>query len=199
MTGPDDLELVRDLGSDDPNAQRRALGALFERHHRRVFHVAYRVLGDWSRAHDVTQDVFLHLTKRIHTYRGEASLASWIYRVTVNRAIDSRRREARRPAWRLGDAGPDLPDPKARSEEEVPVRGEEMDRATTAGRVQEALGRLSPKLRAILVLRYLEGLSYDELASVLDCSMGTVKSRLSRAHEAMERALGGTDPQTQGE
>jgi RNA polymerase sigma-70 factor (ECF subfamily) len=67
---------------------------------------------------------------------------------------------------------------------------EAMDRDEDALRVQRALGRVSPKLRAILVLRYVEGLSYDDLREVLGCSLGTIKSRLNRAHAAFERALG---------
>ena len=99
-----DLELVRDLAGEDVDRQRRALGLLYERYSRRIFNVAYRVLGDWDAAQDVTQEVFLHLSRRIATFRGDAGLTSWLYRITVNRAIDARRREKRRPAWRMGDA-----------------------------------------------------------------------------------------------
>jgi RNA polymerase sigma-70 factor (ECF subfamily) len=183
-----DLELVGDLRSDDAERRRRALGLLYERYSRRVFNVAWRVLGDWGAAQDVTQDVFLHLGRRIGTWRGDAGLSSWIYRVTVNRAIDSRRREMRRPAQRMDEAA--LEGIAARM---GPQRGEppeEIDRDVEAARVQRALSRLSPKLRAIAVLRYLEGLSYEELAEVLHCSIGTVKSRLNRAHAALARELG---------
>jgi RNA polymerase sigma-70 factor (ECF subfamily) len=193
LSAPDpDLDLVRALGSGDPEVRRRALGDLYDRHHRRVFRVAWRVVGDWVKAQDVTQEVFLHLADRIHTFRGDAGLASWIYRITVNKAIDARRREARRPAWRMGDAA--LEDAVRRPRGEVPPSDVDggPERDERARRVQAALAELSPKLRAILVLRYLEGLSYDDLAEVLDCSMGTVKSRLNRAHAALARALGGT-------
>jgi RNA polymerase sigma-70 factor (ECF subfamily) len=185
-----DLELVRDLASQDADVRRRALGELYERHHRRVFNVAFRVLGDWSRAQDVTQEVFLQLAARIGTFRGDAGLTSWMYRITVNRAIDVRRREGRRPAWRMGDAFPERGARRPRGDAVSIEPPEVLERELLADRVRLALDRLSPKLRAILVLRYLEGLSYDELAEVLDCSMGTVKSRLNRAHTAMERELG---------
>ena len=185
-----DLDLVRDLESTDPECRRRALGALYERHQRRVFNVAWRVLGDWGMAQDVTQDVFLHLANRISTFRGEAGLTSWIYRITVNRAIDARRREQRRPAWRMGDAPLEeaVRRPRGEVEEADPTKG--MEQAGVRDRVQVALAQLSPKLRAIAVLRYVEGLSYEQLSEVLGCAPGTVKSRLNRAHAALQRALG---------
>lgn len=186
-----DLELVRDLDSDDPDLRRRALGLLYERHHRRVFNVAWRVLGDWGMAQDVTQEVFLHLAERISTFRGEAGLTSWIYRITVNRAIDARRHEQRRPAWRMGGTPFEDAVRRPRGDGEDPgEHGQVADREALARRVQEALARLSPKLRAIAVLRYMEGLSYEQLAEVLGCAPGTVKSRLSRAHTALQRLLG---------
>jgi RNA polymerase sigma-70 factor (ECF subfamily) len=188
-----DLELVQDLESPDPDRRRRALGLLYDRHSRRVFNVAWRVLGDWDLAQDVTQEVFLHLADRISSFRGEAGLTSWIYRVTVNRAIDARRHEKRRPAWRMGDAL--LEDivrrPRGDTAEEDP--GRDLDQEVRERRVQAALAQLSPTLRAIAVLRYVEGLTYEQLAEVMGCAPGTVKSRLSRAHAALQRALEGQE------
>jgi RNA polymerase sigma-70 factor (ECF subfamily) len=192
-TDPDpDRALVQALASGDSAVRRKALGELFERHHQRVFNTAYRVLGSYADAQDVTQEVFLHVADRIGSFRGDASLTSWVYRVTVNLAIDARRRRARRPALHssrtepesdLGDPRPGVSEPPG--EPAVPLLRSEQD-----ARVRDALLRLSPKLRAVVVLRYLEGLSYEELAEVLQLSMGTVKSRLSRAHAALERILG---------
>lgn len=189
-----DLDLVRGLSAPDPEARRAALGALYDRHHERVFRTAYKVLGSSADAADVTQEVFLHLADRIRSFRGDSSLTSWIYRITVNTAIDARRRQARRPARSLsggtadveaevtesrpGTSGP-AEDPAARSQREE-----------REAQVRAALDRLSPKLRAVAVLRYFENLSYDQLAEVLDASVGTVKSRLNRAHAALEKLLG---------
>ena len=185
-----DLELVRELESDDPGRRRRALGRLYERHHRRVFNVAWRVLGDWGLAQDVTQDVFLHLAERISSFRGEAGLTSWIYRITVNRAIDARRREKRRPAWRMGDTPLEEVVRRPRGDPQpVDEPGVGIDQDDRERRIQGALGRLSPKLRAIVVLRYIEGLTYEQLAEVLGCARGTVKSRLNRAHAALQDVL----------
>lgn len=190
MGGDDDRELVRLLVDGDADERHQALSTLFERHHQRVVTVAYRVLGNWQAAEDVAQEVFLHLSRGARGFRGDASFRSWIYRVAVNRAIDRRRREARRPAVRLPD-GPVIPgdEPKL-GPTPPPAPGTPLVEGEQAQRVQRALSRLSPKLRAVAVLRYVEGLSYEELSQVLDCSMGTIKSRLNRAHAALARELG---------
>lgn len=184
-----DLELVRDLTSGSAEERRDALGALYERYNKRVFNVAWRVTGDWNRAQDVTQDVFLTLKDRVGSWRGDASLGSWLYRLAVNRAIDHRRREQRRPAWRMGDGPLDEEVRRPRGEDASERPQDRLDLADARADVERALARLSPKLRAILVLRYLEGLSYEDLASVLACSLGTVKSRLNRAHAAFKEAM----------
>ena len=192
MTPDQDSELVRQLLGGDEAERQRALAELFDRHQRRVFNVALRVLGDWDRAQDVVQDVFMNLDRRVASFRGDASFTSWIYRITVNRAIDLRRREARRPAVRVAEVPPDArPASSEAGPAEPSGRVFEDERAQ---RVQDALMQLSPKLRAVAVLRYVEGLSYEELAEALDCSMGTIKSRLNRAHRALTRGLGDLAP-----
>jgi RNA polymerase sigma-70 factor (ECF subfamily) len=185
-----DRDLVRDLGSADPARRRRALGELYVRHAGAVFHVAWRVSGDWTAAEDVTQEVFLGLPARVAGFRGDASLASWLYRIAINRAIDARRRDGRRPALRLGV----IPDEALQGARpplgERPTPPEPPETSPAEREVRAALAALSPKLRAIAVLRYVEGLSYEQLAEVLGCSIGTVKSRLNRAHAALLRRLG---------
>jgi RNA polymerase sigma-70 factor (ECF subfamily) len=189
-----DRDLVRALQAGDEAERRAAVAGLYDRHVQRVFNVALRVLADRAAAEDVAQDVFMRLEQSIRSFRSDASFLSWIYRITVNRAIDHRRREARRPASKMGEnppavEGSGLP---GRSLPATPAAA--LDRHETAARVQAALMTLSPKLRAIAVLRYVEGLSYEELAEALDCSMGTIKSRLNRAHAALTRALGPEPP-----
>jgi RNA polymerase sigma-70 factor, ECF subfamily len=192
-----DRELVRGLLSDDPATRRRALGDLYDRHHERVFRTAYKVLGSTTDAADLTQEVFLHMARRIRGFRGDASLTSWVYRVTVNLAIDARRTRARRPARSLTPApGETTTEPEARTR--PGTSGPPSDPVDSSlqherdEKVRRALDRLSPKLRAVVVLRYFENLSYEELADVLDTSIGTVKSRLNRAHAALERLLAPT-------
>lgn len=190
-----DRALVRDLASDDTAVRRRALGDLFDRHHTRVFNTAYRVLGSATDAQDLTQEVFLQIADRIKGFRGDSSLTSWVYRMTVNLAIDARRRRARRPAVGLGASSDPDGDVREPSEARPGVGSPTADPAERAlalereAQVREALASLSPKLRAVVVLRYFENLSYEDLAEVLQTSIGTVKSRLNRAHGALERIL----------
>jgi RNA polymerase sigma-70 factor, ECF subfamily len=193
-----DRELVRDLASGDAAVRRRALGDLFERHQARVYNVAYRVLGSSADAADVAQEVFLQIADRIKSFRGDSSLTSWVYRMTVNLAIDARRRLMRRPSGRIGSGHGDERDVDGQGTRPgvASPPGDPLDVAQTAERerrVHEALDRLSPKLRSIVVLRYFENLSYEELAEVLQTSIGTVKSRLNRAHAALEDLLGPLD------
>jgi RNA polymerase sigma-70 factor (ECF subfamily) len=190
-----DRELVRDLASGDAAVRRRALGDLFERHQARVYNVAYRVLGSSADAADVAQEVFLQIADRIKSFRGDSSLTSWVYRMTVNLAIDARRRLLRRPSGRIGGGPGDERDVEAQGARPgvASPPSDPLDVAQIAERerrVHEALDRLSPKLRSIVVLRYFENLSYEELAEVLQASIGTVKSRLNRAHAALEDLLG---------
>jgi RNA polymerase sigma-70 factor, ECF subfamily len=188
-----DRALVRDLASPDPATRRTALAELYERHQTRVFNTAYRVLGSTADAQDVTQEVFLHVADRIGSFRGDSSLTSWVYRVTVNLSIDARRRASRRPAAKggegdgaPGDAAESRPGTSAPVDPVAAAEREESER-----RVHAALDRLSPKLRAVVVLRYFENLSYEDIADVMQTSIGTVKSRLNRAHTALESLLGG--------
>jgi RNA polymerase sigma-70 factor (ECF subfamily) len=189
-----DLDLVRVLRAGTRAERQAALAGLYDRHGRRVFNVAWRVLGDPAAAEDVAQEIFLGLERSVRSFRSDASFVSWVYRITVNRAIDVQRRDARRPATRMGEmpAGLEESGLPGRSAPGDPVG--EAERSEVAARVQAALLRLSPKLRAIAVLRYVEGLSYEDLAEVLACSMGTVKSRLSRAHAALAAELGPYPP-----
>jgi RNA polymerase sigma-70 factor (ECF subfamily) len=191
-----DRTLVRDLASEDAATRRRALGDLFDRHQTRVYNIAYRVLGSSTDAQDIAQEVFLQIADRIKGFRGDSSLTSWVYRMTVNLAIDARRRKARRAAVGLGGAAGADGEPLDPSEARPGVAGTPVDPEAAAlglereEQVRRALDRLSPKLKAVVVLRYFENLSYEEVADVLEASIGTVKSRLNRAHAALERILG---------
>jgi RNA polymerase sigma-70 factor (ECF subfamily) len=162
--------------------ERAALEELVERVQGRVYNFAVRASGSRTAAEDITQRVLIKMVREVGGFRAQASFTSWLYRIVVNEWIDERRRLKRLvylPAeswarWRSGKL-----DPAAEQE-----RGE-LEEAVLA-----AVGRLDPKLRAVVLLRYLEELSYEEVASVLGCSMGTVASRLSRAHARLRESLG---------
>ncbi len=178
-----DLDIVR-LAQARPT-RRVAMGILYERFRERVYNVALRVVGNADEASDVLQDVFLLLFRKIHRFREHAFFASWVYRITVNVSLDHLRRRRRAPlpvaTEALLDGAQDADD---LSSPERRLAGRDLQ-----AHIRAALGNLSPRLRIVIVLRYLEGLAYGDIGEILDCSVGTVKSRLNRAHAAMRREL----------
>ena len=159
---------------------RDAFRALFEAYKNRVYSVALRFSGDEATASDIAQSTFLKLFSSIVDFRGEASFETWIYRLVVNRCLDHQRRSKRLVPIAEGLlAGLRAP-------------GDSLSQVLQAernGQVRAAIDRLSPDLRIAIVLRYTEGLSYEQIADVTGCSQGTVASRLNRAHKALERRL----------
>ena len=172
-------ELVRDAQLGDS----RAFKALYERHRDRVYNLAFYSLGDALWAQDVLQVIFFKIYRALPKFRFESSLATWIYRITLNELQNQQRR--REAQWVplesvLGgdgefDSGA-LPD----------VRTVDNQRREI---VQQAVLELSPKLRTVVVLKYVEGLSYVEIGELLDCASGTVASRLNRALKELDARL----------
>lgn len=161
---------------------REAFRLLYELYSDRVYSVALYFSGDEASARDITQDVFLKLFGDIKTFHGEAMFQTWLYRVVVNACIDDRRKRRRFvPFERAFEV-------KTMGSEESSEKG--YLRAEISKSVREAVARLKPKLRLPLLLRYVDELSYLEIASVLGCTAGTVASRLNRAHSALARKLG---------
>lgn len=158
-----------------------AFRALFEAYKDRVYSIALRYSGNTAAAMDIAQDTFLKLLSHIGEYRSEASFDSWLYRLVVNRCIDNQRRGRRLTPFLDG-----LMDAICAPAENVLHK---LLRVETERRVQEVVARLAPEHRIVIVLRYTEGLSYDEIASIVGCSPGTVASRLNRAHKILERRL----------
>ena len=173
--GPETLEACR---RDD----REALRALYEAYKDRVYSIAYHFLrGDDTAAADVTQQVFLKLMSGLGNYHGGAAFATWLYRTVINACIDSRRRVSRLTAL-APETLQGIVDPQA-SRDEV-IAAEERARS-----VQAAIAALPAKLRAPVLLRYVGDLGYPEIAGVLNCSIGTVSSRLHRAHRLLAERL----------
>jgi RNA polymerase sigma-70 factor (ECF subfamily) len=161
---------------------RAAFHDLFLRYKDRVYSIALHYTGDDAAAKDVSQTVFLKLFTLVSQFRYESEFSTWLFRVVANACFDDRRRRARlRPLEDFAEPRPSRYDgPQERLAERRDV--EEAVRA--------AVAELPPKLRMAIVLRYLEGMSYDEIASVLGCSMGTVASRLNRGHKELAHRLG---------
>ena len=162
---------------------REAFRQLFEAYKDRVYSIAlYFFGGDESRAGDVTQQVFLKLFSKIGQFRGGAEFTTWLYRLTTNACVDEQRKSRR--LLQFGEEA-DSPAPSARG-----AQDETVAHAEVAERVKDAVASLKPKLRAAILLKYFEELSYEEIAAALQCSKGTVASRLNRGHKALANKLG---------
>jgi RNA polymerase sigma-70 factor (ECF subfamily) len=183
MATPSRVEVCPDLElfAACRRGEREAFHVLFETYKDRVYSFALRFLGDESRAADLTQDIFVKLYTRIHDFRGDSKFETWLYRVVSNACIDDQRRRKRYLPW-LGDEHPS----------QISGRNMQEDYAARkeAGKgIQAAISKLSPILRVPILLRYMEGLSYEEISEVLNLSPGTVASRLNRAHKLLAKKL----------
>ena len=161
---------------------REAWRELYEAHKDRVYSIAlYYFHGDQAAAADVTQQVFLKLMNSISKFHGRARFSTWLHRIVVNACIDGSRR--RKLAVTEETVLQRIVDPH-QSLEDV-VAGQEVARS-----VQNAIAQLPPQLRIAILLRYFDELAYPEMATALNCSIGTVSSRLSRAHRLLAQRLG---------
>jgi len=172
-----DTDVIAACRRGDPDAFR----LLFETYKDRVYSIALRYSGDATTAMDIAQDTFLKLLSCIGEFRGEANFETWLFRLVVNRCLDHHRRGRR---WIPMVA--DLINLVRTSGETVL---HELLRTEFESSVQEVVGTLVPEQRIVVVLRYTEGLSYEQIGEILGCSTGTVGSRLNRAHKVLERRL----------
>src|SRR5689334_22249482 len=170
----------RELVQACQRGERDAFRALFETYKNKVYSVALRFSGDDATAMDIAQETFLKLFSSIRQFRGDARFDTWIYRLVVNCCMDHKRRTRR--LIPLAD--------EFLSSLRVPSDSlSNLLRSEVSSTVRAAVDRLSPDLRIVIILRYTEALSYDEIAEVMNCSPGTVASRLNRAHKQLERRL----------
>jgi RNA polymerase sigma-70 factor, ECF subfamily len=177
--------LVDSCRSGDPVAFAR----LVQLHEGMVFSLSARLLGDGEEARDVAQEVFLKVYRQLARFEGRSSLKTWIYRIAVNQCHNRRRFWHRRRRDR--EEGVEAVTTEAAAARGSSTPYEEARRGERAQRVQAALLELSFAYRSVLVLREVEGLTCEEVAGALGIPAGTVKSRLSRAREAMRLRLQG--------
>ena len=160
---------------------RDAFRLLFETYKDKVFSIAVYSSGDRALADDITQQIFLKLFTAIRQFRGDSEFTTWLYRLVVNACLDERRRRRRLLPWgemvAMKKAGERKPQEKHYARLEI------------SEAVQAAIGELKPKFRLPILLKYIEGLSYDEIANVMGCSKGTVASRLNRGHSQLAKRL----------
>ncbi len=171
---------------------------IVEKYRPRVYHTAYGVVQNTEDAKDITQEVFLKVFEKMGTFKGNASLSTWIYRITVNTCIDMLRKKktASQVTIQEGvDYNNHAGDISVSSHLVSPF--EATYNAELQVKIKEAFMKLSSEHRSALVLREIEGLSYQKIAETMSCSVGTVMSRLHYARKKMQKllapVLGGTN------
>jgi len=188
-----DAELIQACQETPISGLEGPFRTLYDLYKDRVYNVCYRITGNGTDALDASQETFGILFRKLADFRFQSKFSSWVYRIAVNAAIDVKRRgQARRMTSleglqeRSGAGRAPRFDPV---DEQVEMPMASASRHELEVQIQETISRLSPKLRAITVLRYVESLSYEEIAETLQISLGTVKSRLARAHDVLDREL----------
>ena len=187
-----DHELVTACQAGMPSGLDGAFRKLYEQYKDRVYNVCYRITGNATDALDASQETFGIMFRKIGDFRFESKFSSWAYRIAVNASIDMKRRANTRWLASLDAVQERSAQHGARieiSDESVEAPPAAASRHELENEIQQAISRLSPKMRTITVLRYVESLSYEEISEALQISIGTVKSRLSRAHQALDREL----------
>jgi RNA polymerase sigma-70 factor (ECF subfamily) len=183
-----DWELVRQC----KNGDRQAFHELVERYQRKAVAIAFGILHDREDALEIAQEAFAKVFTGIQKFKEEASFYTWLYRITVNLAIDRQRQKNRQPLLEREDSGEGenrtariegIPD-SAEADPYEQVKDKELGE-----RIRAALAELTPAHKAVILLREVEGLSYEEISEVLQCSRGTVMSRLHYARKKLQSRL----------
>lgn len=181
--GPRDEDDARDLVRRLKAGDERAFEELVAEYRERVHRIAWRFLRDDEGAEDVAQEAFVKVYKNIGRFEERSSLYTWIYRITVNLALNRLKRDRFRQMVPLGDVVPSDPRPEA-----DPARlaiGSEI-----AERIDEAMRTLPEKQRAVFTLKFYEGLSHKEIAAIVGCSEGTSKANYFHAIRKLRKLLG---------
>jgi len=179
-----DEELVQQSINGDLDA----FDQLVRRYEGKVYGLAYRFMGNHADASDLAQETFLRIYQALARFRGDSSFATWLYRIAANACRDELRKRQRRRSVSM-DEMVDV------SPANVPVAGDDyspeevVQRDEVQRQVQDCLNELSEDHRLILLMREMQGMSYEEIAGVLGCSLGTVKSRISRARNALKERM----------
>lgn len=182
MNKNDTNDLIAGFKRDDKSA----FETVILEYQDRIYNLCLYMLGNKHDAEDAAQDTFVKAYQGLKDFKPEAALYTWLYRIAVNTCIDHKRKPFFESIFRRSDTGEemviDLPS-------ESPSPEKEYESRQIQAALQKALKKLSPKLRVVIVLKEMEGLSYEEMANTLDVSIGTIKSRISRARDELKILL----------
>lgn len=175
MTVDQDAQLVAEVDVD-------AFEEIYRRHHKRVYSLCFRMVKNTSAAEDLTQEVFLQLFRKLHTFRGESSFTTWLHRLTVNQVL----MHFRKPLVKTEKTTEDGTTPiRIVTGTENPRRMSLIDRIA----LNEAIDQLSPGYRMVFILHDLEGYEHEQIGKMLGCAVGTSKSQLHKARLRLRQLL----------
>ena len=167
-----------------------AFEEIYRLHHKRVYSICFRMLRNASDAEDLTQQVFIQLFRKLHTFRGESSFTTWLHRMTVNQVLMHFRRRVVKTEKTTEDGTTPI---RIVSGTENPSRMALIDRIA----LNQAIGQLPPGYRMVFILHDVEGFEHDQIGKILGCAVGTSKSQLHKARQRLRQLLTGrrTTPQ----
>jgi RNA polymerase sigma-70 factor (ECF subfamily) len=182
----DDRNLVERARQGD----REAFGSLVRRHQDRAFNLAYQMVRNREDALDISQEAFARAYTSLPAFKGEASFTTWLHRIVVNLAIDGLRRKQRSGTVSYDDtrAAPERGEVEALAPEDP---GAALETKQVRALLARGMAQLPPAQRAVLVLREIEGMSYEEISRAVGCNLGTVMSRLFYARRRLQQVLKG--------
>jgi len=182
MRRSDDIDLINRCRGGD----RAAYAEIVLCYQDRIYNLCAHLLGNRAEAEDMAQATFLKAYRNLEKFQPRSALYTWLYRIAVNTCLDHLRRPFFESIFRRSASGEEtrLDHPSA-----MPSPEENMENQQLQTAILQALGKLSPKLRAVIVLKEIEGLAYEEIATTLEISLGTVKSRISRARRELQELL----------
>jgi len=187
-----DVELIREFLKGNQSSFNR----LVLKYQNKIFNLCYRMLGDQAEAQDVAQDVFITLFRSVKTFRGDSLFSTWVFRITVNHCKNRLKYLTRRNYFRTQSLDQPLPTEEGEVTPDVEDEGETPEESLVTSEIQDLIqskiDELDEEHRTAIVLRDIQGLSYQEIAQILRLKEGTVKSRIHRARlelkEKLERA-----------
>ena len=183
----DEQELIQRLAGGDPSAFRE----LVETHKKKIYFLALDMVGNPADAEDVSQEVFLRVFRSFKTFKQDAKLGAWLYRITYNASIDHLRKRAVTPEPKTDEvletgyqSHPQITEPQTFLDPALTA-----ERALLQDRIEKALGNVSPQEKAVFLLRHYEDLSLKEISEILELTVGSVKSYLFRAVRKLRAEL----------
>ncbi len=181
MTREQEAQIVRRVLEGDVNA----FEDLVTEHEKGVYAIAQRMTGNAEDAADMTQETFIKAYNSLSSFRGDSKFSVWLYRIATNVCLDFLRSRSRKPTVSLSVEDDDGEETQMDIADESQSPEQLLERGLTRDAVRRGLKSLSPEYRQILLLREIQGLSYEEIAEALVLEVGTVKSRIFRARKRL--------------